>query len=98
MQKNLYPGKFIVFEGLDGSGQSTQAGLLRDFLVEKDYQIVLTKEPTIESEAGREIRKILDEKIKSESKYLQELFTKDRKEHLDNLITPSLKEGKDSNF
>lgn len=94
MRKNPYPGKFIVFEGLDGSGQSTQAGLLRDSLVKKGYKVVLTKEPTIDSEVGREIRKILDEKIKSESKYLQELFTKDRKEHLNNLINPSLKEGK----
>ena len=32
MIKNNNPGKFIVFEGLDGSGQTTQAGLLKDLL------------------------------------------------------------------
>jgi len=32
MIKNNYPGKFVVFEGTDGSGQSTQVKLLSDFL------------------------------------------------------------------
>lgn len=94
MKKNPYRGKLIVFEGLDGSGQSTQAGLLRDFLVKNGYQVVLTKEPTIDSEAGKKIRKILDKKIKVSLKELQRLFAKDRKEHLKNKIIPALKEGK----
>ena len=64
---------FIVFEGLDGSGQSTQTGLLRDFLIKKGYKVVLTKEPTLDSEAGRKIREILDHKIKAEPKDIQEL-------------------------
>jgi len=85
---------FIVFEGLDGSGQSTQTGLLRDFLIKKGYKVVLTKEPTLDSEAGRKIREILDHKIKAEPKDIQELFTQDRKEHLENLIVPALKESK----
>lgn len=57
-------GKFIVFEGLDGSGQSTQANLLKDFLTKKGHQALLTKEPTLDSEAGKKIRKILDKKIR----------------------------------
>jgi dTMP kinase len=94
MLKNTNKGKFIVFEGLDGSGQSTQAGLLRDFLLEKGYEVVLTKEPTIESEAGRKIRKVLDKKLNLNPKELQELFAQDRKEHLENTIIPALKQGK----
>jgi len=94
MIKNPYRGKFIVIEGLDGSGQSTQAALLRDFLVKKGYKVVLTKEPTLDSKAGKKIRKILDKKIEIKPKKLQELFAQDRKEHLENLIIPSLKEGK----
>lgn len=85
---------FIVFEGLDGSGQSTQTKLLGRYLLKKGYQVVLTKEPTLDSQAGRKIREALDEKIKIESAKLQELFAQDRKEHLKNLIIPALKKGK----
>ena len=94
MQKNINQGKLIVFEGLDGSGQSTQAKLLTEFLLQQGRPVVLTKEPTLDSEAGKKIRKVLDKELKVESKKLQELFAQDRKEHLENLIIPALKEGK----
>lgn len=94
MIKNNYPGKFIVFDGLDGSGQSTQTSLLRDFLVEKGYQVIITKEPTLDSEAGKKIRQILDEKIKIEPDKFQELFAQDREEHLEKVVIPALKKGK----
>lgn len=94
MQQNPYSGKFIVIEGLDGSGQTTQANFLKDFLSKKGYSVVLTKEPTLDSEAGKKIREVLNKRIKIESRPLQELFAQDRKEHLENLIIPTLKEGK----
>lgn len=94
MIENLYSGKFIVLEGLDGSGQSTQAELLRKFLIKRGYQVILTKEPTLDSKAGKKIRKILDEKEKISPKELQKLFAQDRKEHLENTIIPALKKGK----
>jgi len=93
MKKNSYPGKFIVIEGLDGSGQTTQVNLLKDFLIGKGYQLTLTKEPTLESEAGKKIRGILDEKEKIEAAELQKLFAQDRKEHLENTIIPALQKG-----
>jgi len=53
MVKRKYPGKFIVFDGLDGSGMSTQAGRLAAFLSEKEQKFKFghtgvhsTKEPT----------------------------------------------------
>jgi len=94
MEKNTFEGKFIVFEGLDGSGQSTQAGLLKEFLMKKGFNVVLTKEPTLYSEAGKRIRKILDKEIKVSPKELQELMVEDRKEHLEKVIIPALKEEK----
>ena len=94
MLKNPYPGKFIVFEGLDGSGQTTQSRLLRDYLVQKGYKVVLTKEPTKTSKVSSKIQKFLVQKEKISSKKLQELFAKDRKEHLKKVIIPALKKGK----
>ncbi len=94
MQKNNYPGKFIVFEGLDGSGQSTQTELLENFLIDRGIETIITKEPTQDSEAGKKIKETLAEKIKIEPQKLQEFFAQDRKEHLENLIIPALKEGK----
>ena len=94
MIKKNHLGKFIVFEGLDGSGQSTQSKLLKDFLIKEKKQIILTKEPTIDSSSGLKIKEILDEKIKISGNDLQRLFTQDRKEHLENLIIPSLISGK----
>ena len=87
-------GAFIVFEGLDGSGQSTEAKLLRDFLTELGFKVVLTKEPTLDSESGKKIRKVLNKKIKMRPEELQNLFTKDRREHLKKTIIPVLKQGK----
>jgi dTMP kinase len=93
MHKNTYTGKFIVFEGLDGSGQSTQAELLKDYLEKSDKQVLLTKEPTLDSDAGREIAEVLSHKKTLSSDKLQELFVEDRRDHLNKLILPVLKDG-----
>ncbi|MBI2642540.1 MAG: dTMP kinase [Candidatus Wildermuthbacteria bacterium] len=94
MQKNPYPGKFIVFEGLDGSGQSTQAALLRDFLLGQGKDVLLTKEPTQEGAAAKKIKEIVVEKnVVASPQELQQLFTQDRAEHLDTVIIPALKLG-----
>jgi len=94
MIKNNYPGKFIIIEGLDGSGQTSQVSLLKDFLIKKGYQVVATKEPTRDSESGRRIKKILEEKIDTDPLELQKLYAEDRKEHLEKIIIPALKEGR----
>lgn len=93
MIRNPYSGKFIVIEGLDGSGQSTQAETLKVFLSEEGKEVVLTKEPTADSDAGKKIKEILREKNIISPWELQKLFVQDRKEHLSNLILPSLKKG-----
>ncbi len=54
--KNLYLGQFIVFEGIDGSGKSTQAKLLCDTIEEKGIPVLHTQEPTKVSIFGNLVR------------------------------------------
>ena len=99
MQKNTYPGKFIVFEGLDGSGQSTQVDLLFEFLQNKKQKhrfghtgVHITKEPT-SSLIGGLIRGQLSNDWKSNPECLQLLFAADRLYHLEKEIVPLLESG-----
>lgn len=99
MKKNNYLGKFIVFEGLDGSGQSTQASKLVDFLNRPEQKLRLghagahlTKEPTPNLIGGL-IRSQLNGDWKSSQECLQLLFTADRAHHLEREIIPLLERG-----
>ena len=94
MKLNLYGGKFVVFEGLDGSGQSTQAKLLKEYFDQQGIAAFLTKEPTQWTVAGKKIKEVLGEEKKLEPLQLQELFVRDRSQHLKKEIVPALKAGK----
>lgn len=93
MMHNPYPGKFIAFEGLDGSGQTTQSARLASRLKEDGKEAFLTKEPTQDSEAGKRIRNVLDKREVLLARELQWLFAQDRKEHLEKTIIPALQKG-----
>ena len=84
-------GKFIVFEGIDGSGKTTQASLLYSFLISKGKKVVLTKEPT-QSIIGSLIRAAINEEWKTNNTTLQLLFCADRAQHI-KTITPLLRKG-----
>jgi len=86
-------GTFIVFEGADGTGKSTHVKLLVDHLRAKGLDVILTEEPT-KGEIGKEIREVLGGKKEASPKEITELFTKDRKEHVEKVIAPMLEEGK----
>jgi len=90
MIKNQYEGKFIVFEGLDGSGKSTQAELLGKRLKEKLIKVHKTLEPT-QYLIGGLIRSFLANDWKSSPDCLQLLFAADRAYHLEKEIFPVLK-------
>lgn len=92
MIKNPYKGKFIVFEGLDGSGTSTQANLLFKYLRKQDKKVYLTGEPT-SSLIGGLIKSQITGDWKSSPECLQLLFTADRAYHLEREIIPLLKRG-----
>jgi len=84
---------FIAFEGLDGSGSSTQSRLLMEKLEANGHPVLLTKEPTSGSPIGKLIREVLQHKWDCSPEGLQLLFCADRAEHLKNEIEPALKNG-----
>ncbi len=90
----MYNGKFIVIEGLDGSGKSTQVELLKDYLESLGKEVVVSKEPTKDSSAGIKIREIIEQREKASAEKLQELMAEDREQHLKNKIIPALEKGK----
>mgnify|MGYP003878235151 CR=1 FL=1 len=92
MIKNPYKGKFIVFDSLDGAGNSTQAKLLADFLNHIGKKTHLTKEPTSYLIGGL-IKSQLTGDWKSSPECLQLLFCADRAYHLEKEIIPLLKRG-----
>ncbi|MCK4800289.1 dTMP kinase, partial [Candidatus Parcubacteria bacterium] len=92
MIKNKYKGKFIVIEGLDGAGSSTQVIRVANFLKERNKKIHITKEPT-NSLIGGLIRGQLTGDWKSSPECLQLLFAADRAHHLDKELIPLLKRG-----
>ncbi|MFA6006661.1 MAG: dTMP kinase [Candidatus Paceibacterota bacterium] len=89
-------GKFIVFEGLDGSGKSAQIELFIKYLTEHRHDVLQTEEPTSRGESpfSDEIDDVLKHKKSLTPKELQELFVKDRKWHVEQVIIPALDAGK----
>lgn len=91
-RKNPYPGKFIVIEGIDGSGKSTQIKVLAEKLQAAGKKVVTTKEPT-DMVIGKFVREeILSGKTKIPPIALQYLFNADRVMHLEE-IESLLKNG-----
>lgn len=74
-------GRFIVFEGLDGSGKSTQIELLSHTLTVSGEKVWVTAEPTNGS-VGQEIRKMLAKSIKKDMYLQAAMFLADRLEHI----------------
>lgn len=87
--------KFITFEGIEGSGKSTQAKKLHEFFLTQNITSVLTREPG-GTPASENIRAILiDEKIaKLEAKTELFLNFAARLEHVEKLIKPALAQNK----
>ena len=87
-------GRFITFEGIDGSGKSTQARLLAEALRGRGRDVVLTREPG-GSPGAEEIRRLVLEgdpdRWSAETEIL--LFTAARRDHLERTINPALAAG-----
>lgn len=85
---------FITFEGGEGCGKSTHAKLLKKYLENKGYKVVLTFEPG-GTPFGRKLRKILLKGVVLASSYSELfLFAADRAEHIEKVVHPALRSGK----
>ena len=91
--KNL--GRFITLEGGEGAGKSTQIQVVKDYLLTRGNDVVVTREPGGTSE-GQEIRNLLVSGDKDKWSPLSEtlLILADRAAHLERVIRPALAEGK----
>ncbi|MGD1808654.1 dTMP kinase [Dapis sp. BLCC M126] len=100
-------GKFIVFEGVEGGGKTTQIQLLRNWLLEKlqsgqplskspDLEVIITREPG-GTKVGKTIRELLlnadlsGEQIQERAELL--LYAADRAQHIETLVKPCLERG-----
>lgn len=85
-------GLLIVFEGIDGTGKSTQARRLGDWFAEQGREVVLSREPT-NGPWGRRLRESADRGRLPPDEEL-ECFLNDRREHVSGTIAPALAAGK----
>jgi len=86
-------GILIVFEGTDGTGKSTQLRLLDQYLQDKGYPVITTREPT-DGQFGQKIRSLYMNRNKYTQNEELELFLADRREHVQQLLLPALTQGK----
>jgi dTMP kinase len=87
---------FIVVEGLDGSGGTTQSRLLKEWFTKQEHETLLTCEPS-HGPIGTLIQKALSSSETStyiSDRVLPYLFAADRQAHLDEEINPALLDGK----
>ncbi|MBQ7284936.1 MAG: dTMP kinase [Alphaproteobacteria bacterium] len=87
-------GKFITFEGGEGTGKSTQLRLLADFLRTKGINVVETKEPG-GTQTGQELRRILvtGDKDKFDATAEALLYFADRHIHMTQKVWPEMEKG-----
>jgi len=86
-------GKFITLEGIEGSGKSTSLDTISKILETLDIEFIITKEPG-GGPLGKDLRKILLDKKTSISPEVELLLMMaDRKNHIDNIVEPSLEKG-----
>ena len=90
----MQKGVFITFEGIDGVGKSTQARMLKEALIAKGIEVLLTFEPGA-TNIGRAIRQVLLTVASKEMAYQTEilLYAADRAQHVKEVIKPTLELG-----
>lgn len=86
-------GLFIVIEGIDGTGKSTQAKRLAEWLITQSRNVVVSREPT-DGPWGKKLREsAATGRLSAEDEL--EYFLNDRRQHVEEFIQPALEAGKD---
>lgn len=83
----------IVLEGIDGSGKTTIAKRLKEYLIDSEYNALLFREPS-DSEYGKKIREIAENKSKIPIEEELNYFIMDRKWNVENNILPNLAQNR----
>ncbi len=86
-------GLLIAFEGIDGTGKSTQLPLLAQYLRSQGFNVIETREPT-DGFYGKQIRALYSDRGQVSLEEELELFILDRQEHVEQCLRPALQEGK----
>lgn len=91
----MVEGFFITFEGIEGSGKTTQINLLQEFLLSRGLEVVVSREPG-GTELGQKIRQLLLDPANNSMDYKAEilLYAADRAQHIKEKIKPALQAGK----
>lgn len=86
-------GMLIAFEGIDGTGKTTQIELLAEALRQRGLRVVTTREPT-DGQYGRKIRELYKNRKSVTPEEELALFLDDRREHVAQVIAPALAGGR----
>lgn len=95
MHQMFEKGKFITFEGIEGTGKSTQVRLLKAFLDQKNIPTLLLREPGI-TYIGEQIRNLLKNDQRAENMYPETellLFEASRAQLVREILLPELEQG-----
>lgn len=93
-KRNPYKGLYIVLEGINASGKTTQVEKLQKYFEKKGREVVVTSEPNDALPAGQLVRDVITKKMEFPSAALQYLYTADRVVNHETIIVPAVKEGK----
>ena len=88
----MSPATFIVIEGIDGTGKSTQVRLLAEWFAAQGREVLASREPT-DGPWGKKLRDSAASGRLSPAEEL-EYFLNDRRQHVDEVIAPALAAGK----
>lgn len=91
--KSNHPGSLIVFEGIDGTGKSTQLQLLAEYLTRMGLAVITTREPT-NGVYGQKIRALYRNRNTAGKDEELTLFLQDRREHVETVLIPALAANK----